>query len=92
MIVLTENFFRSYRGKQNEFVAVVKLKGGDVKQIISLTPSDFKSGDGESLAAWQNVDVLSLRAYHDKAGKLIGSKNWAGGQPRLMSLRWLTES
>ena len=42
--------------------------------------------------AWQNVDVLSLRAYHDKAGKLIGSKNWAGSQPRLTSLRWLTES
>ena len=92
VIVLTENFFRSYRGKQNEFVAVVKLKGGDVKQIISLTPGDFKAGDGESLAAWQNVDVLSLRAYRDKAGKLIGSKNWAGSQPRLMSLRWLTES
>ena len=28
VIVLTENFFRSYRGKQQEFVAVVKLNGG----------------------------------------------------------------
>lgn len=53
------------------------LKGGDAKQVISLTPGDFKGDEGESLATWQNVDVLSLRAYHDKAGKLIGSKNWA---------------
>ena len=27
VVVLTENFFRSYRGKQQDFVAVVKLGG-----------------------------------------------------------------
>ena len=64
VIVLTENFFRSYRGKQKEFVAVVKLNGGKDTQAISLEPKDFKTSDGEVLASWKNVDVLSLRAYY----------------------------
>ena len=28
--------------------------------------------------SWQNVDVLSLRAYYEKGETLLGSKNWAG--------------
>lgn len=89
VIVLTENFFRSYRGKSQEFVAVVKLNGGKDVQTISLEPKDFKTSDGESLSSWKNVDVLSLRAYYEKGGKLLGSKSWAGGQPRFRKLFWL---
>ncbi|MFY9255036.1 MAG: acetylxylan esterase, partial [Fuerstiella sp.] len=72
VIVLTENFFRSYRGKSQEFVAVVKLKGGKA-ETLSLTPDDFRTTDGETLLSWKNVDLLSLRAYHEKDGKLVGS-------------------
>lgn len=88
IVVLTENFFRSYRGKSQEFVAVVKLDGGKDVQTVSLKPGDFKTIDGEGLSSWKNVDLLSLRAYFDKSGKLLGGKNWAGGQPKFRKLWW----
>ncbi len=88
VIVLTENFFRSYRGKTQEFAAVVKVNGGRETQAISLEPRDFKTSDGEALASWKNVDVLSLRAYYEKDGKLLGSKSWVGGQPQFRKLLW----
>jgi dienelactone hydrolase len=88
VIVLTENFFRQYRGKSQEFVAVVKLNGGKDTQTVSLEPKDFKISDGEVLSSWKNVDLLSLRAYYEKGGKLLGSKNWAGAQPKFRKLLW----
>jgi dienelactone hydrolase len=88
VIVLTENFFRSYRGKSQEFVAVAKLNGGVDTQTVTLEPKDFRTGDGEALSSWKNVDLLSLRAYFDKGGKSLGSKSWAGGQPKFQKLRW----
>lgn len=88
VIVLTENFFRQYRGKQKEFVAVVNLDGGKETQTVSVEPKDFRTSDGEALSSWKNVDILSLRAYHEKGDKLIGSKNWAGRQPTFRKLRW----
>lgn len=88
VIVLTENFFRPYRGKSQEFVAVVKLNGGADMQTVSLEPGDFKTIDGEVLSSWKNVDLLSLRAYFDKSGKSLGSKSWAGGQPNCRKLWW----
>lgn len=88
VVVLTENFFRSYRGRSQEFVTVVKLKGGKDPQTISLEPRDFKTGDGVALSSWKNVDLLSWRAYDEKGGKLLGSKSWAGGQPKFRNLWW----
>lgn len=88
VIVLTENFFRSYRGKQKEFVAVVMLKGGLETQTVSLEPKDFNASGGELLSSWTNVDVLSLRAYFDDGNRSLGSKSWAGGQPKFLNLRW----
>ena len=88
VIVLTTNFFRSYRGKSQEFVAVVKLNGGKDTQIVVLEPKDFKTSDGESLSSWSNVDLLSFRAYYDKGEKLLGSKSWAGPQPVFRKLWW----
>ena len=87
VIVLTENFFRSYRGKSQEFVAVVKLSGGK-SETISLTPDDFTTTTGEKLSSWKNVDLLSLRAYFEKDGRLIGSKSWKGPQPEFKKLWW----
>ena len=88
VIVLTENFFRSYRGKQKEFVAVVKLGGGKQTEMVTLEPKDFRTNDGEAHSSWKNVDLLSFRAYYDKDGKLIGSKSWSGPQPVFRRVWW----
>jgi hypothetical protein len=89
VVVLTENFFRSYRGQQQDFVAVAKLTGGDKWQVVTLSPDDFRAKGGEGvLRSWANVDLLGLRAYYDEGGKLLGSKTWAGPQPKLRYLRW----
>jgi hypothetical protein len=88
VVVLTENFFRSYRGKQREFTAVLKLVGGKATQTTALDADDFVTADNQKLASWEVVDVLSLRAYHEKTGTLLGSKNWARRQPVLHKLWW----
>lgn len=88
VVVLTENFFRSYRGKQREFTTVVKLTGGKAAQTIALETRDFVAADDQKLVSWAQVDILSLRAYHEKTGMLLGSKNWAGRQPVLRKLWW----
>jgi len=71
-----------------EFVAVVKLNGGADMQSVSLEPADFKTIDGEAMSSWKNVDLLSVRAYYENSGTLLGSKNWAGRQPKLRKLCW----
>lgn len=92
VVVLTENFFRSYRGKQRDFVAVVRLAGGDRWQTISLSPGEFHATeDAKSPSSWNNVDLLGLRAYYDEGGRLLGSKTWAGPQPKLRNLRWTVD-
>lgn len=87
VIVLTENFFRPYRGQSQEFVAVVKLNGGK-QETVSLTPDDFRTTAGDKLSSWKNVDLLSLRAYFEKDGSLLGSKSWVGSQPAFRKLYW----
>ena len=87
VIVLTENFFRPYRGQSQEFVAVVKLNGGK-QETVSLTSGDFRTTAGDKLSSWKNVDLLSLRAYFEKDGSLLGSKSWTGSQPTFRKLYW----
>ena len=91
VIVLTENFFRQYRGKMREFAAVVKLAGGQDTQTVALEPKDFLASDGAALSAWQNVDLLSVRAYSERGDKLLGSKAWRGPQPVFTKLLWQGE-
>ena len=88
VVVLTENFFRSYRGRSQEYVAVVKLNGGTEMQTVVLEPQDFTTSDGKALSSWKNLDLLSFRAYYDKGKKLLGSRSWAGGLPKFHALRW----
>lgn len=88
VVVLTENVFRQYRGKQNEFVAVVKLDGSKDTQTATLELKDFKAIDGEALSSWKNVDLLSFRAYYEKGEKLLGSKSWLGLQPEFRKVWW----
>lgn len=87
IVVLTENFFRSYRGPMQEYFARVPLRGGG-SQAIKLLPGDFQSIAGVPLATWQNVDLLSFRAYYEKDSRLIGSKQWGGGKPAFQKLSW----
>lgn len=88
VVILTENFFRAYRGKSREFVAVVKLRGGDESQVVSLKPTDFTASDGETLSSWGDVDLLTFRAYYERGDKLLGSKSWSGSQPLFRKLWW----
>jgi len=88
IVILSENLFRPYRGRSQEFVAVVKLNGGAGTQSVSLEPADFKTIDGEAMSSWKDVDLLSMRAYYENSGTLLGSKNWAGSQPKLRKLWW----
>ncbi len=88
VIVLTENFFRQYRGKQRELVAVVKLDGGNESQTVMLEPKDFTTSDGDALSSWSKVDLLSFRAYYDKGETQLGSKSWLGLQPVFRKLWW----
>ena len=79
VVVLTENVFRGYRGKQKEFVAVVKLDGGKQPQTVSLGLKDFTASDGTALATWENVDLLSLRAYQ-REGRQAARQQDLGGR------------
>lgn len=88
VIVLQENFFRGYRGKSQEFIAVAKLNGGSDHQTVVLTPANFKTLDGEALTSWKHVDLLSVRAYFEKGRKTLGSKVWAGDRPKIRRLWW----
>ena len=90
VVVINENFFRGYRGRQRDVVAVVDLEGGDRWQAVTLPASAFKTLDGKAtLASWDNADQLGFRAYFDsRDGRLVGSKSWAGSRPRFRKLRW----
>jgi hypothetical protein len=52
----------------------VKLNGGNDTQTVTLEPKDFRTVDGEALSSWKYVDLLSLRAYYEKGGKLLGAR------------------
>ena len=88
IIVLTENFFRSYRGKQQEFIAVVPLDGGPQSQNILLSPDKFQTSDGTPLNSWKQLDILSFRAYYEQGDLLLGSKSWVGKQPVFKKIEW----
>ncbi len=88
IVVLTENFFRGYRGAQREYTATVKLTGGPDATAAMLSPSDFRTPEGVPLETWSNVDVLSLRPYFERGTYLVGGKSWTGPQPEFRRLWW----
>jgi hypothetical protein len=90
VVIIKENFFRGYRGRQRELVTVVELPGGDQWQKVSLPAARFQLPDGEDkLSNWEQADLLGFRPYYgDRQGKVIGSTRWAGRQPQLRNLRW----
>ncbi len=92
VMVLTENVFRSYRGRTREYIAELQLGGGSVTEILRLPLESFRTTDGEPLRSWESVDLLSLRAYFDKDGRTYGSRTWAGPQPVLQKLWWQSDA
>ena len=72
VVVLTEKFCRSDRGKQRDYVAVAKLEGGDGWQAIRLRESACKGVQGDGvLTSWQQCDLLGLRAYYRSRTRLF---------------------
>jgi len=91
VIMLTENFFRSYRGRQQEYLSLVPLKGGDDWQSVKLSPSDFLTPDKQQpLESWEHLDLLGLRAFYQQRGSdtIFGSNRWKGPQPTFRNMRW----
>jgi hypothetical protein len=89
VFVVTENFFRSDRGRQREYTAVVDLPGGEAWSSILLRTQDFQAvGDRGPLSSWQSVDLLSLRAYFATDTEILGSKSWRGATPKFRNLHW----
>jgi len=78
-------------GSMQVLVAVVKLAGGNDAPSVALEPKDFLASDGAALSAWQNVDLLSFRAYSERGDTLLGSKAWRGPQPVFTKLWWQGE-
>ena len=92
IVVVTENFFRGYRGRQRDLIAVVNLPGANKWHTVILDPSKFKTPDGrDSMKSWAAADLLGFRAYYGRRqGSVIGSTRWAGSQPEFRELRWST--
>ncbi|MFP6737857.1 MAG: acetylxylan esterase [Planctomycetota bacterium] len=92
VLVITENFFRGYRGpRKGDSVAVVKLPGGEGWHQVSLRPGDFIHQQKRTpLESWELADLLGFRAYYgERGGKVLGSSRWAGGRPEFRNLRWV---
>ena len=92
VLVITENFFRGYRGpRKGDSVAVVKLPGGEGWHQVSLRPGDFIHQQKRTpLESWELADLLGFRAYYgERGGKVLGSGRWAGGRPEFRNLRWV---
>ena len=90
VVVIRENIFRGYRGRQGDRVAVVDLPGGGNWRTVNLLPKDFSvHGGQDKLKSWQQADLLGFRAYYgSRQGKVIGSMKWAGPRPEFKELRW----
>jgi hypothetical protein len=88
VVVLTENFFRSYRGRQREYIAVVKLPGGAAAVTARLAPADFRTPEGDPLKDWEQIDLLSFRPYFERGTYFVGRRDWPGTQPVFSRLGW----
>ena len=92
VVIITENFFRGYRGsRKGESVAVVELPGGSGWHEVSLAAGEFiHQESSKRLESWDVADLLGFRAYYgDRGGEVLGSVRWAGDRPEFRNLRWV---
>jgi hypothetical protein len=89
--VLKENAWRGYRGKQREYFAEARLKGGAM-ETVALGLNDFKSTtDGASPKSWAEMDQLGLCAKYEVRGpvlRVLAAEPWRGEQPVFKRLEW----
>ena len=86
--VAQENEWRSYRGKKMTYICRREVSGAAGPQTISLSPYDFKTGDGAALKNWSQLDQLGLCAQHEERGKSPESAKWAGDFPQFHRVEW----
>ena len=90
-MVLHENTWRRYRGKNRTYVAEVKLKGGTA-ETVTLGLGDFKNvTDGVPLKNWEQLDELGLVAKTTIRGAKpieVAADPWQGPQPVFKRLEW----
>jgi hypothetical protein len=92
--VLKENVWRNYRGKQREYVAEVRIKGGAVETVI-LELKNFKSvSDGAPPKSWKNLDQFAVCAQYQirrPKTRVIAADPWQGPKPVFKRLEWQLE-
>lgn len=93
VVLVVENFFRPYRGRNRKYAVEVKLTGNEEWQTVTLSPQDFRgTEDAEELVSWSHLDELGFVAQHrrDRRDKhaTLGASRWAGPQPVFRRLRW----
>ncbi len=88
-IVVQENEWRSYRGKKTTYVCRREVSGAG-PQTISLSPADFKTGDGATLKDWSQIDQLGLCAQFEERerGSRPEPAKWMGDIPKFHRLEW----
>ena len=92
-VVLHENTWRRYRGKNRTYVAEMKLTGGKA-ETVTMDLGDFKNvTDGVPLENWDQLDELGLVAKATVRGAEpveVAADPWRGPQPVFKRLEWLT--
>ena len=92
-VVLHENTWRRYRGKNRTYVAELKLTGGKAETVM-MNVGDFKNvTDGVPLKNWEQLDELGLVAKATVRGAKpieVAADPWQGPQPVFKRLEWLT--
>ena len=92
--VLKENVWRNYRGKQREYIAEVRIKGGAVETVI-LELKNFKSVSDEAPPKnWKNMDQFAVCAQYQvrrPKTRVIAADLWQGPKPVFKRLEWQLE-
>lgn len=89
-VVLSQNEWRSYRGKKATYVCRREVSGSTAPQTISLSLADFKTSDGLVLESWEQLDQLALCARFEESQteKRPEPVLWKGEIPTFHRLEW----
>ncbi|MEY4689370.1 MAG: hypothetical protein RIR76_3393 [Verrucomicrobiota bacterium] len=86
--VVQQNEWRNYRGKRATFVCTREIPGADSEQSLTLSLSDFVSGDGP-LQSWSGVDQFGICAHFAERGAAAKPPPaWQGPAPLFTRVEW----
>lgn len=99
VIVLKENAWRGYRGKEATYVHEAEVRGGDEPENLVLGLQDFRNVvDASPLKSWSELDQLAFCARYESRSRTPGSKPktyagqpWQGPPPKFLRLAWAKE-